>query len=46
MPKPRQRVCLNQGLKLDLNKLRRHRFGTSGFAIGSKRHSVEFRLLG
>ena len=23
MPKPRQRICLNQGLKLDLNKLRR-----------------------
>ena len=23
MPKPRQRTCLNQGLKLDLNKLRR-----------------------
>ena len=23
MPRPRQRACLNQGLKLDLNKLRR-----------------------
>ena len=23
MPKPRQRICLNQGLKLDINKLRR-----------------------
>jgi len=31
MPKQRQRVCLQQGLKLDLNKLRRQGLICSGF---------------
>ena len=46
MPKPRQRTCLNQGLKLDLNKLCRQGLCTAGLAIGPSRHSVELRLLG
>ena len=34
MPKPRQRTCLNQGLKMDLNKLRRQGFVRPGARSG------------
>ena len=34
MPKPRQRVCLESGLKLDLNKLRRQGGVQAGAKIG------------
>ena len=34
MPKPRQRVCLNQGLKLDFNKLRQQGFVRPGSRVG------------
>ena len=36
MPRPRQRVCLEQGLKLDLNKLRRQRLVRPGMRVGPK----------
>ena len=34
MPRPRQRACLDQGLKLDLNKLVRQRLVRPGFMTG------------
>jgi hypothetical protein len=34
MPRPRQRVCLQDGLKLDLNRLARQGFVRPGFNIG------------
>lgn len=34
MPRPRQRVCLYQGLKLDLNKLARQRLVRPGLTVG------------
>ena len=34
MPRPRQRVCLQQGLKLDLSKLSRQGFVRPGASVG------------
>jgi hypothetical protein len=34
MPRPRNRVCLQDGLRLDLNRLRRRRFILPGFETG------------
>jgi hypothetical protein len=34
MPRPRERVCLQDGLKLDLNRLARQGFVRSGANIG------------
>lgn len=34
MPRPRERVCLQDGLKLDLNNLARHKFIQRGAATG------------
>jgi hypothetical protein len=34
MPRPRQRVCLQDGLKLDLNQLARKKFIRRGANIG------------
>ena len=34
MPRPRQRVCLEQGLKLDLNKLARQGLVSPGAKVG------------
>jgi hypothetical protein len=36
MPRPRQRACLNQGLKLDLNKLRRQGLVRPGARSGPR----------
>ena len=36
MPRPRQRVCLQDGLKLDLNRLARKGFVKTGANIGAR----------
>jgi hypothetical protein len=46
MPRPRERVCLQDGLKLDLNRLAHRGFHSSWHKIGSRWYQLDFLVLG
>ena len=46
MPRPRERVCLQDGLKLDLNRLAHKGFVKRGANIGVRGNSMDACLLG
>jgi hypothetical protein len=46
MPRPRERVCMQDGLKLDMNRLARKDFVKFGGDIGVRGNLVEALVLG